>query len=86
MKYFSPLWAAFYGISLPVSGFFALAYVQLMRKYRQRISFSLLLFTNKHLVVKMRRQRKTLIAALNQVRDEYLSVLSSQRAGMVQTQ
>jgi len=68
--------ATIYGISLPMSGFFVLAYMQLLRKYRQRISFSFLLFTNKHLVIKMRRQRKALIAAMNQVRDEYLSILN----------
>jgi 1-acyl-sn-glycerol-3-phosphate acyltransferase len=84
-KFTSPLWATLYGISLPLSGFFALAYVQRMRKYRQRVSFSFLLFTNKHLVIKMRRQRKALIAAMNQVRDEYLSLLANRRAGALQT-
>ncbi len=84
-QFVSWLWAAIYAISLPLSGFFALAYVQLLRKYRQRISFSFLLFTNKHLVIKMRRQRKALIAAMNQVRDEYLLLLANRRAGMLQT-
>ncbi len=75
--FFSWPWAMIYGLSLPLGGFFALAYVQRMRKYRQRVGFSFFLFTNKHLVVKMRRQRKELIATMNQVRDEYLSLQSA---------
>lgn len=74
VHFFSWPWALLYGLSLPLSGFYTLAYVQRMRKYRQRVGFSLLLFTHKHLVVKMRRQRKQLIAAMNQVRDEYLAL------------
>lgn len=85
-KFISPLWALLYASSLPLSGFFALAYLQRMRKYRQRVSFSLLLFTNKHVIIKMRRQRKALITALNQVRDEYVSVLASSRAGSLRAQ
>jgi hypothetical protein len=85
-KFISPLWALLYAISLPLSGFFALAYLQRMRKYRQRVSFSLLLFTNKHIIIKMRRQRKALITALNQVRDEYLSMRASSRPGSLRTQ
>ncbi|MDZ7344255.1 MAG: hypothetical protein ONA90_07045 [candidate division KSB1 bacterium] len=71
--FFGPLWAALYGISLPVTGFFALAYLKRMRDYRERVSFSFLLFTNKHLLNKMRRERRQLIRAMDRVREEYLA-------------
>ena len=74
---FSWPWAVLYGISLPIAGFYTLAYLQLLRKYRRRVSLSFFLFTNKHLVIKMRRQRKQLIAAMNSVRDEYLALTGS---------
>ncbi|MEW5900106.1 MAG: hypothetical protein AB1715_01445, partial [Acidobacteriota bacterium] len=71
-------WAALYLVSLPVSGFFALAYLREMRRQRERISFSFFLFTNRHLLSKMRRARKKLIAELDTVKAEYLEAMKSQ--------
>jgi hypothetical protein len=69
--FFGPGWATLYGVSLPVSGFFALAYLKRVREYQQRVSFSLVAFTNKPLIAKMRRERRKLIRAMDQVRKEY---------------
>jgi 1-acyl-sn-glycerol-3-phosphate acyltransferase len=72
--FFGPWWATLYGVSLPTSGFFALTYLKRMREYRERVSFSFFLFTNKHLINKMRRERRQLIRAMDQVREEYLAL------------
>jgi 1-acyl-sn-glycerol-3-phosphate acyltransferase len=69
--FFGPWWAALYGSSLPVSGFFALAYLKRVREYKQRVSFSLVAFTNKPLITKMRRERRKLIRVMDEVREEY---------------
>ncbi|MDZ7303601.1 MAG: lysophospholipid acyltransferase family protein [candidate division KSB1 bacterium] len=68
------VWATLYGVSLPVSGFFALAYLKRVREYRRRVSFSFFLFTNRHLITKMRRARRQLIRAMDQVREEFLAL------------
>lgn len=72
-----PLIGAAYLVSLPVSGFFALATTKRMREHREKVSFSFFLFTNKHLIRKMRVERRRLVDALNQVRDEYLAIVGS---------
>jgi hypothetical protein len=69
--FFGPWWATFYGLSLPTSGFFALAYLKRVREYRQRLSFSLVAFTNKPLITKMRRERRKLIRMMDEAREEY---------------
>jgi 1-acyl-sn-glycerol-3-phosphate acyltransferase len=66
------LWAFLYLCSLPCSGFFALGYGKEIRKIQERISFSFFLFTNRHLIGKMRRTRNMLIAEMNSCKDEYL--------------
>jgi len=66
------LWALLYFCTLPLSGFFALSYIQEIRQIQERISFSFFLFTNRHLIGKMRRMRNLLISEMNARRDEYL--------------
>ncbi len=68
------VWASLYFVSLPLSGFFALAYLRKIRRERERISFSFFLFTKRHLVGKMRYARKRLIAELDRLKDEYVSL------------
>lgn len=65
-------WGFAYLLSLPIFGFYALGYVNRMRKQRKRISLSFFLFTNRPLIARMRRQRRSLILQLNEIRDEYL--------------
>jgi 1-acyl-sn-glycerol-3-phosphate acyltransferase len=72
--FFGPWWAALYGLSLPASGFFSLAYLKRIRTHRRRVSFSLIVFTNKPLVAKLRRERRKLIRAMDQAREEYVAV------------
>jgi 1-acyl-sn-glycerol-3-phosphate acyltransferase len=66
------LWALVYFCSLPLSGFFALGYIKEIRQIQGRISFSFFLFTNRHLIGKMRRTRNLLISEMNACKDEYL--------------
>jgi glycerol-3-phosphate O-acyltransferase/dihydroxyacetone phosphate acyltransferase len=68
------IWAILYLISLPLSGFFALAYTKAIRREKQRISFSFLFFTKRHLIGKMRYARKKLISELDAIKDEYLKL------------
>jgi 1-acyl-sn-glycerol-3-phosphate acyltransferase len=71
--YFGAWWASAYAVSLPLSGFWALSYLRRMRAARERLSFSFFWLTNKHLVNKLRLERKRLIKTLDAVRDEYLA-------------
>lgn len=66
------VWAGVYLISLPFSGFFALAYMRALLREKRRISFSFFFFTKRHLIGKMRYARKKLIAELDTVKEEYL--------------
>jgi 1-acyl-sn-glycerol-3-phosphate acyltransferase len=66
------LWAFLYFCTLPYSGFFALGYGKEIRQIQERISFSFFLFTNRHLIGKMRRTRNMLISEMNFCKDEYL--------------
>ncbi len=70
------LWSVLYLCSLPLSGFFALEYIKGVRKIRERISFSFFLFTNRHLIGKMRRTRNMLISEMNTCKNEYLELMS----------
>jgi glycerol-3-phosphate O-acyltransferase/dihydroxyacetone phosphate acyltransferase len=70
------LWAILYFFSLPISGFFALAYIIEIRKIQERISFSFFLFTNRHLIGKMRRIRNMLISEMNTFKNEYLELMN----------
>ncbi len=75
LNFFGALWAFIYFISLPVSGLFALAYLKDLREEQELISFSFVLFTNRQLINKMRRERRLLIAEMNSVKEEYLQIL-----------
>jgi glycerol-3-phosphate O-acyltransferase/dihydroxyacetone phosphate acyltransferase len=75
--FFENAWALIYFISLPTSGLFALAYVKDLRDEQEKISFSFVLFTNRQLINKMRRERRLLIAEMDTVKEEYLKILSS---------
>lgn len=65
-----------YFLSLPITGFFALAYIRRVRDLRERISFSFFLFTNRYLIGKMRRARNVLISEMNCVKEEYMKILN----------
>ncbi len=73
--YLGKLWAAVYLISLPISGFFALAYFKQIRQEQERISLSFFLFTNRQLFNRMRRERKRLILRMDEIRDEYRQLM-----------
>jgi len=73
--FFGHLWGILYLISLPVTGFFTLAYLKMTRDLREQMSFSFFIFTNRNLVGKMRRTRNMLISEMNAVKDEYLSLI-----------
>ena len=75
------LWAVLYFCSLPLSGFFALGYIKDIRKIQERISFSFFLFTNRHLIGKMRRTRNMLISEMNACKDEYLERMERADSG-----
>lgn len=72
------LWATLYILSLPITGFFALAFTKKIREQRERISFSFFIFTNRHLVGKMRRVRNKLISEMNSVKEEYMNLMNMQ--------
>lgn len=65
-------WAILYFLTLPSSGFFALAYIKNIRKIQERISFSFFIFTNRHLIGKIRRARNVLISEMNAHKEEYM--------------
>jgi 1-acyl-sn-glycerol-3-phosphate acyltransferase len=69
-----PLWSGAYFLSLPLSGFFALAYTKRFRMEWKRLGYAFFLFTKRHLVGKMRYSRKKLIAELDNIKKEYLSL------------
>jgi len=73
--YLGKLWAAVYLVSLPISGFFALAYFKQIRQEQERISLSFFLFTNRQLFNRMRRERKGLILKMDEIRDEYRQLM-----------
>ncbi len=73
--FWGPLWSTMYFLSLPISGLFALAYLKDIREEQERISFSFFIFTNRQLFTKMRRERRKLMAELNNVKDEYLALM-----------
>ena len=73
--YLGKLWGAVYLISLPISGFFALAYFKQIRQEQERISLSFFLFTNRQLFNRMRRERKRLILKMDEIRDEYRQLM-----------
>lgn len=68
--------AIIYLLTLPLSGFFALGYIKEIRQIQERISFSFFLFTNRHLISKMRRTRNMLISEMNSCKDEYLEKMN----------
>lgn len=72
--FFGAGWAAAYGLSLPLSGFAALSYLKRVRAYRERLGFSIFLFTNRHLISRLRLERKRLIKALDALREEFLTL------------
>jgi len=78
--YFGLLWAGLYGLSLPFSGFFALGWLQRLRENREKISLAFFLFRSKHLVIKMKRERRKLIEKLNAVKEEYLAEMTTRVA------
>ena len=67
--------SAVYLISLPISGFFALAYFKQIRQEQERINLSFFLFTNRQLFNRMRRERKRLIMRMDEIRDEYRQLM-----------
>lgn len=76
--FFGSWWALTYLISLPATGLFALAYTQDLRDEQELISFSFVLFTNRRLIHKMRRERRILINEMNTVKTEYVAILQNQ--------
>jgi 1-acyl-sn-glycerol-3-phosphate acyltransferase len=73
-----PVWSSLYLASLPITGLFALAYIKDIREEQERISFSFFFFTNRQLFYKMRRERKLLIAEMDQIKEEYLNLTGLQ--------
>jgi glycerol-3-phosphate O-acyltransferase/dihydroxyacetone phosphate acyltransferase len=69
-------WATLYLLTLLPSGFFALGYIKEVRKIQERVSFSFFIFTNRHLIGKMRRTRTSLMSEMNACKDEYLELMN----------
>ncbi len=67
-------WSIAYFLSLPLSGFIALAYTKRFRKEWKRLGYAFFLFTKRHLVGKMRYSRNRLICELDAIKEEYLSL------------
>ena len=64
-------------VSLPFLGFGALAYRKKV-KYRWRMwLFSLTLFTNRHMVSKLKLERSSIIKRLDEFKDDYLMVMGA---------
>jgi len=78
------LGAIIYLFTLPLSGFFALGYIKEIRQIQERISFSFFLFTNRHLIGKMRRTRNMLISEMNSYKDKYLEKMNKENSGYKQ--
>jgi hypothetical protein len=75
------LQAFLYFCTLPLSGFFALGYGKEIRQIQERVSFSFFLFTNRHLIGKMRRTRNVLISEMNSCKNEYLEKMNKKSFG-----
>jgi 1-acyl-sn-glycerol-3-phosphate acyltransferase len=68
-------WAWIYLALLPATGFFAIAYLKQIRSEKQLLSLSFVMFTNRHLLNKLRRERTRLLMEMNQAREEYGKVM-----------
>jgi len=67
----SQAWLLLYGLSLPLSGFFALHYWHTLRHTQKRWLLLGLFFRRQEVVAQLRRQRQQIIAQLEQARQEY---------------
>ncbi|MCG8603540.1 1-acyl-sn-glycerol-3-phosphate acyltransferase, partial [bacterium] len=65
------VWSWVYLALLPATGFFAIAYLKQVRSEKQLISLSFFMFTNRHLLNKLRRERTRLVMEMNAAREEY---------------
>ena len=65
-------WLLLYILSLPLSGFFTLAYWNGVANTKEHWLLLRLFFKRQHVVEELRTQRATIIAALEQARQEYL--------------
>jgi len=75
--FYGEFWASVYGVSLPLSGWFALGYLKVIRSEQQRLGLSFFLFTNRQLFNKMRRERKLLIAELDAIKNDYVTTMAA---------
>lgn len=73
--FFGEIPAVVYAVSLPLSGWVALAYLKVIRNEQERLNLSFFLFTNKQLFNRMRRERRLVIKELDTIKDEYLARL-----------
>jgi len=69
--------AIFYLVSLPLTGFFALAYAEQIRRYWEKLSYILLLAFHKGMLKKLRRERMALIGQLEELKEVYLRLHES---------
>jgi hypothetical protein len=64
-------WSCIYLVLLPATGFFAIAYLKQIRSNKSLLSLSFFMFTNRHLLNKLRRERGRLLKEMNQASEEY---------------
>lgn len=69
--------AILYLLSLPPTGFFALAYFERIRRYWEKLSYILLLASHKRMLKKLRRERMALIGQLEELKEVYLRLHES---------
>lgn len=71
-RLFGRVVALTYGVSLPLSGLFALSYWRQLNIFRQSLYVSYLNFTRDQLVTRLLEERAQLIALIDAARDDYL--------------
>ena len=67
-----------YGLSVPGSGLFAIAYLRWLRSARNEVLAGLVLRRHPALLAKLQRQRETIINELDAVRDQFLEATGSE--------
>ena len=75
--YFNMLSAAVFLITLPFLGFATLKYVKKVKERWRMWNFSLTLLTNRHIVKKLKLERRGIIRRLDEFKEDYLKVINS---------
>ena len=74
--YFNPNLTALYAISLPLTGYFTLFFSDKYKAFKRDIYQAYAHFTKRSLIFILKKERLQLIRYLNQIKDEYLTVMN----------